>query len=177
MKFILFCFIAFLAINSAYAKNNIKSVPTDIGAFVLGFAEGLEISLNENATTCISQYVATLDDFENGVSLISTGFKKLSVSDIGAGITDLGQGLEAIPTIFSTCGVEQLIQQIESIAAQLSSGADGIIEVIAKEVINIIHKKANLTTEFKNLVNAWKVQDYQTAGENLGEVVGTLLDV
>jgi len=57
----------------------------------------------------------------------------------------------------------------------LSQGIGGIVEVLVKEVINIFSHGQDLTQDFKNAINFWKVGDYYHSGFYVGEIVGILL--
>eukprot|EP01132_Coremiostelium_polycephalum_P005135 gene5135-6395_t len=175
MKFIILILALVFASVNVEATRPVETTPAEFGQFVLGFVEGLEISMNANATQCIQQAGATFDDFSNGFTLISIGFKKKSISNVQQGLVDIGLGLQEIPQVLTLCKVEQFVAEIESLAKELSSGTAGIIEVILKEALNIFHNRVDLTTDFKTAISAWKSGDYTTSGKNVGEIVGVLL--
>jgi len=172
----IFALVAILAlVASASAKVSYRSTPGDVVNFIVGVADGLEISMNENATQCITESGATFDEFVTAFHLIDTGFQKKSVSLVGQGIEDFGLALQEVPVAFQTCGVEKFIQEIQSLAKELSSGTSGIIELVLKEALNIFHNRQDLTGEFKSAIADWKSGSYFGCGQNVGEIVGILL--
>ncbi|KAF2071730.1 hypothetical protein CYY_006954 [Polysphondylium violaceum] len=173
---VIFALVAILAlVASASAKTSYRSTPADIVSFIVGVADGLEISMNENATQCVTESGATFDEFVTAFHLIDQGFQKKSVALVGQGIEDFGLALQEVPVAFQTCGVEKFVQEIESLAKQLSSGTDGIIEIILKEALNIFHNRVDLSGEFKAAIADWKSGSFFGCGQNVGEIVGILL--
>ncbi|EGC30924.1 hypothetical protein DICPUDRAFT_11690, partial [Dictyostelium purpureum] len=148
---------------------------TDVGHFLLGLAEGLEMAVSSEAQQCFNDATTSFKDFENAFSLISQGFKTYSKDKIESGFIDLGAGLLLIPDIYEQCNIQKFVNEIRAIAEKLESGEAGVFEVIIKEVINIFAHHTAITTEFKMAISDWQNNDFLDSGINVGKILGILL--
>ncbi|EGC35574.1 hypothetical protein DICPUDRAFT_91999 [Dictyostelium purpureum] len=169
--FVIFAIFALLGATFAKEESDI----TEIGQFLIGFADGMEITLNPNSQACLNGAENTLNEFVTGFQLIDSGFKSKSISQVGVGIQDLGIAIQSIPVVYQSCGITQFVSDIEDIAKELSSGADGVVEFILKEALEIWKNKHNLTDDFKTMIADWKSGDFADCGKELGTIVGVLI--
>ncbi|GAM20317.1 hypothetical protein SAMD00019534_034920, partial [Acytostelium subglobosum LB1] len=150
--------------------------PAQFGDFMLGFCAGMEIAMNGNVSTCVADSNATWEDFANGFDLIGKGFDHLSASDFTKGMSLVGDGLAEIPAVFGSCGITQFIADILTVSKELSTGVPGVIDVIVKETLNILHHGKDISADWKGMVKDWHSGNYGSSGQYLGLVVGILLN-
>ncbi|GAM21232.1 hypothetical protein SAMD00019534_044070, partial [Acytostelium subglobosum LB1] len=149
--------------------------PAEFGDFMVGFCEGMEIAMNGNVSTCVAESDAAWEDFANGFHLIGKGFDHLSARDFTKGMELVGNGLAEIPPVFDECGITQFLADIISVSKELSSGAEGVIEVVVKETLNIFHHGDDISEDWKNMVKEWKKENYNQSGVSLGLLVGIIM--
>ncbi|KAK5582830.1 hypothetical protein RB653_004418 [Dictyostelium firmibasis] len=166
--------ITLLAIFALF-NCSLGNTATNAGEFLLGFAQGVEITLNSNSQACLSGVTSTLDEFQTAFQLIDSGFKSKSVNQVKTGITDLGLAIQQIPVDYEACKITQLVQEIEEIASKLSSGVDGIVDIILKEAVEIWEHKNDLSSDFKTAIADWKSSDFNGSGVAVGSIVGDLI--
>ncbi|KYQ99713.1 hypothetical protein DLAC_03653 [Tieghemostelium lacteum] len=175
MKFVATLLVLALIATSAFAASPKDNAVADIADFIIGFADGLEVTLNGNASQCVAQAGTTFDEFSLSYQLIQTGLKKKSASLVGQGIEDFGLALQQIPTVLQICGATEFIDEIKSIAEELASGSAGIIEVILKEALNIFTHRQDITSDFEDMISSFNSGSYQASGDYAGTIVGILI--
>ncbi|EGC34215.1 hypothetical protein DICPUDRAFT_92268 [Dictyostelium purpureum] len=153
--------------------ENLQSTK-DFGKFLVGFAEGLEISLSGHLKSCIASIDSSFADLSAAYHNIDSGFSHKSSSTMRAGLRDFGHGILDVYNAYNRCGVKSLISDIRTIAAEVSSET-GILKLVIHEGIDIIHNAHTLTTSFKNMISDCKRGDFTGCGVNSGRIVGILI--
>jgi len=148
----------------------------DVVAFIEGFATGVESEIG-NVTECTKDLDITLNDFEVGFSLIKRGISRIWIPDVEKGLRYFGNGLKEVALVLKVCNATRLAEDIADIAMELSQGIKGVVEIIAKEILNIFHHGADITSDFKAAIASWEKRDYFKSGFYTGKIVGILLDI
>ncbi|KAM9953007.1 hypothetical protein ACTFIR_008065 [Dictyostelium discoideum] len=170
MRLLITLFAIFALFNCSLANT-----ATNVGEFLIGFAQGVEITLNSNSQACLSGVTSTFDEFQTAFQLIESGFESKSISQVKTGITDLGLAIQQVPVDYDACGITQFVEEIEEIASKLSSGVDGIVDVILKEAVEIWEHKNDLSADFKTAIADWKSSNYNGSGVAVGSIIGDLI--
>lgn len=61
----------------------------------------------------------------------------------------MGNGISEVALVLQQCDAGEIVQEIESLASQLSSGPEAIVEVVIKEAVNIFRHGSDLTSDVK----------------------------
>eukprot|EP01116_Phalansterium_solitarium_P003266 TRINITY_DN1403_c0_g1_i1.p1 TRINITY_DN1403_c0_g1~~TRINITY_DN1403_c0_g1_i1.p1 ORF type:complete len:205 (-),score=87.87 TRINITY_DN1403_c0_g1_i1:515-1129(-) len=154
------------------------STRNDTVQFIEGVALGLAADFG-NVTECTKEGTTVIDDFDKAYTEIKNGFAHMNVPEIAAGLVDFGAGLDELAAALSDCGEEQLVADIANLAKYLSEGPKGILELIAKEILNFFNQENTLGYDYKRAIAAWDAdpRDYKTAGFYTGEIIGIFLDI
>lgn len=160
--FLITVFLLFVSINCQ--DSGLK--------FFEGFAQGIEAEIG-NPKECAKSANITLTDFDNGYLAIKHGVEHLSIDEVKQGLLDWSLGLQQMTEGLKACGAFQLAADIEKLAADIQTG-EGIVELIAREVLNIIEN--DIAGLFHNAVKAWERSDYYNCGVYTGQIVGLLLE-
>jgi hypothetical protein len=142
--------------------------------FLEGFGEGIDSDFG-NISICAKDLNITLEDFDDAFRDIEHGIDHLDAAEIKRGIEAFGRGLLELVKALRACGFLTLADDIYKIASELASGAFGIVEVIVKEIINILWHEHDLTKWFHDASKAWNSQNYKMAGYWTGKIVGLFL--
>jgi hypothetical protein len=144
----------------------------------IGFIEGIALGIESdfgNVTECTQEAEFAYESLERSFQELQEGFRQKSVGLITAGIIDLGFGIQEIGKDLKTCDIGEILEDIEKIAKELSSGVTGIIEVIVKEAVNIFSHHKDITNDIKNAYSFWGQGKYQLAGVQVGKLLGFLI--
>jgi len=141
--------------------------------FLEGLAEGVETDFG-NVTNCTQDLDITIDDFETGFDLISSGLRDWSPSKIRDGLDDWVNGLIEIKVAIDQCGSAEFIADIASIIADFTSWT-GVAEFCYDELTTIWHERTVLQNAFIAADAGFKAGDYFLAGKNLGVILGILI--
>jgi len=154
----------------------VGDIAKNIGEFVLGFADGLAVELG--FAKCIANVNATYSNTKTAIDFFEKGFNKITPESmmeafkvIGTVLVDLGK---AIVDCYHSS--ENLVNQLEGIAATLSAGPAAILEVVVSEGVHVWHDRKEITQDCKALVSDWRAGDYMGSGQALGSIVGELVN-
>jgi len=145
------------------------------------FLEGVELGLSAdfgNLTECVKDENTIIEDFDKAFAAIKQGFDHMNIPEIAAGLVYFGDALQEMATALGDCGEEQLVEAIANLAKYLSEGPKGILELIAKEILNFYNQEATLGHDYKQAIAAWEAnpRDYKAAGFYSGEIIGIFLN-
>jgi len=155
-------------------KPKVKDTPEqNLIFFVEGLAYGVEAEVG-NITECMEDLNITLADFEKGFADISQGIDWLDIFQIEKGLKEWSAGVTEVNEVLKVCGAEKLAEDIAKIVAEVSSGTTGLLEFVAKEILNILDNGVGQL--FRQAVDAWEANNYYDSGKYCGEALGILLN-
>jgi hypothetical protein len=88
----------------------------------------------------------------------------------------MSAGVAALQKVFNDCGADKFAADLGRISALLKDGAWGWVELIAKEIANVLSHRDSLGHYFRHGVKAWHVGDYKQAGFDTGRALGILIE-
>eukprot|EP00357_Protocruzia_adherens_P007842 CAMPEP_0114996282 /NCGR_PEP_ID=MMETSP0216-20121206/14217_1 /TAXON_ID=223996 /ORGANISM="Protocruzia adherens, Strain Boccale" /LENGTH=262 /DNA_ID=CAMNT_0002360455 /DNA_START=249 /DNA_END=1037 /DNA_ORIENTATION=+ len=143
----------------------------EVGAAAL---QGILIGLKSDVS--IQEIVNCVDDFNGIVSGIEDAFKHFREGDMGTGVDRLAQALTGIPTALTVCKgseseVKQLVQETEE-ALEIFRHPRTLIYRIGH---NLVVNGVDIYKEISAGVDAWKIDEYQESGFNIGSALKLLL--
>ena len=144
--------------------------------FVRGLGLGLEAEFAKNLTVCIDDENTVLKDFSLAFSYLRHGIDSISVRSVEEGLKLLGEGLFEVRAVFQECGVKEGVSDIEAIAKDLQSGPIGWVELIAKEVLNILSHRKNLGHFLREAIKKFDAHDFYRSGVDTGCAVAILIE-
>jgi len=153
-----------------YGKLETKE---DLVNFLKGVAVGLDVIMGD-PTACVRDVTNMTSDFNDAVQLIAHGIKTLSVKTVMEGLFAFADGVEKLADAFKACGIEKTADSIIKIVTEIKSGQ--VQAFIKDEIIHIFSHGRELIEIFKAMVADWKAKDYYSAGKDVGEVLGILID-
>eukprot|EP01083_Nonionella_stella_P126156 381700_1 len=107
------------------------------------------------------------------------GFKETDIEKIKEGIYEFALGIDTVADALIDCGVENLVNDIKRIVELVEiGGGDAFFEFVVDEAIYIIFKVGvkDVTQDFINMINAYKAEDWKTAGFYTGKITGMLIN-
>jgi len=148
----------------------------DLLKFVEGFEVGLVADFG-NLTACVNTSSDVLSDFDQAFSELEAAIKTKNVQDLTLALRDFGDALSELSLALGDCGEVELVQAIKNLGDYLREGPKGVLEIIAKEVVNVYLERQSLGFDFRAAIKAWDStpRDYYTAGLYTGEISGILL--
>jgi len=153
----------------------VKFTPKDFQGFLLGFAKGLQFQIGVNVSKCQGDIVLIERELTAAIADLKTGFSQKNVQAIYRAFKELGTAMDEIALSLKECGVEKIAEDISKLAAELAS-PDGLIKVLIQEALTIFHHKTDITANIKDLITSWQSKNYGKGGEDLGRIVGVLLE-
>jgi len=153
-----------------YGKMTTKD---DIISFLKGVAYGLDVIMGDPAA-CVRDITNMTSDFNDAVQLIAHGIKTLSVKSVMQGLFAFADGVEKLADGFKACGLEKTADSIIKIVTEIKEGQ--LQAFIKDEIMHIWSHGRDLIELFKDLAATWKAGDFYSAGKDVGEVLGILLD-
>jgi len=145
----------------------------DVLAFLKGVAVGLDVIMGD-PTACIRDIKNMTSDFNDAFQLIAHGIKTLNVKAVMEGLFAFADGIEKLADAFKACGIEKTAESIIKIVTEIKSGQ--IQAFIKDEIMHIWSHGRELIHLFKDIAASWKNKDFYTAGKDVGEVLGILID-
>eukprot|EP01121_Diplochlamys_sp_Union-15-3_P010627 TRINITY_DN299_c0_g1_i1.p1 TRINITY_DN299_c0_g1~~TRINITY_DN299_c0_g1_i1.p1 ORF type:complete len:171 (-),score=47.30 TRINITY_DN299_c0_g1_i1:31-543(-) len=164
--------VALLFLLAVAFASKWKITPEETVEFIEGVAVGLEVELG-NVTECTKDLNITLEDFEQGFADVRRGIDSISLSLVEKGIMEWGDGLKELVVVLKVCGADEAAADIEKIILQIESGPEGIVRLIAKEILNILDE--NVGSLFREAVDDWEDKDYFGSGKATGKILGILI--
>jgi len=130
-------------------------------------------------TECVKDETTLVQDFDTAFQSIKNGFDHMNIPEIAAGLVEFGAGLDELASALNDCGEEELVAAIANLAKYLSEGPKGILELIAKEILNFFNQENTLGYDYKKAIAAWNAdpRDFKAAGFYSGEIIGIFLDI
>lgn len=171
---LLFLTTAALAIRVKHGAA--ASAPTDVLEFVEGVAYGMEVEFAKNITVCVDDETTVLDDFSKGYALIKDGIEHFSTRDVEHGINQLGLGVLSLRDVFTGCGLNSTVEDLDKIAALLRGGVVGWVELIAEEVLNVLEHRQTLGGILRSAVKAYDKGEYKIMGYDTGRFIAILIE-
>jgi len=153
-----------------YGKLETKE---DVFNFLKGVAYGLDVVMGD-PTACIRDITNMTSDFNDAVQLIAHGIKTLNVKSVMEGLFAFADGVEKVADAFKACGIEKTAESIIKIVEEIKSGQ--IQAFIKDEVMHIFSHGRELIHLFKDVAAQWKASKFFEAGEDVGEILGILID-
>jgi len=145
----------------------------DVLAFLKGVAYGLDVVMGD-PTACIRDVTNMTSDFNDGVQLIAHGIKTVSVKSVVQGLFAFADGVEKLADAFKACGIEKTAESIIKVVQEIRNGE--VMTFVKDEVIHIFSHGRELIHLFKDVADEWKAKDFYTAGQDVGEILGILID-
>lgn len=157
------------------APPTVQNVSKAVGKFLLGFVAALGDDIGFKS--CISDINATFHDIQNISNHWGGGFKNKSPADIGGGFIALAQMLIDFGKAIKDCVTEgeDIAAKFTALGTKISADPWSIIEVIIKELMTILAHKDDITADCKSLPTDWDNGDWQSAGADVGDIVGILI--
>jgi len=153
-----------------YGKLETKQ---DVVNFLKGVAVGLDVIMGDPAA-CVKDITNMTSDFNDGVQLIAYGIKNLNVKSVMEGLFAFADGVEKLADAFKACGIEKMAESIIKIVKEIKSGQ--IQAFIKDEIMHIWSHGRELIHLFKDVAAEWKAKDFYSAGKDVGEILGILID-
>jgi len=153
-----------------YGKLSTKE---DVINFLKGVAVGLDVIMGDPAA-CVRDIQNMTSDFNDGVQLIAHGIKTLNVKAVMQGLFAFADGVEKLADAFKACGIEKMADSIIKIVTEIKSGQ--IQALIKDEIMHIWSHGRDLIELFKAVAADWKAGDFYSAGKDVGEILGILID-
>jgi len=155
-----------------------RAEPKDTVQFLEGFALGLASDFG-NVTECANDSSTVVDDFDKAYQEIKNGISHLNVAEVAQGLVDFGSGVQEIAKALEECGDAQLVADIANLGKYLSEGPAGILQLIAKEILNFYSDEKTLGYDYRQAIKAWDAspRDYHSAGFYTGEITGIFLNI
>eukprot|EP01108_Squamamoeba_japonica_P001755 TRINITY_DN1778_c0_g1_i3.p2 TRINITY_DN1778_c0_g1~~TRINITY_DN1778_c0_g1_i3.p2 ORF type:complete len:215 (-),score=106.26 TRINITY_DN1778_c0_g1_i3:49-654(-) len=177
---LVFCAIASTYATSAIAAQSHHLTPSDVKndtvLFVRGFGLGLEAEFSKNLTECVDDENDVLADFALAYNYIRGGIDHISIHKLEQGLGELGKAIAAMKSTIVDCGVTEGVHDIERIAQKLQSGPIGWVEVIAKEVLNILSHRKELGHFLRDAIKKFDQQDFYLSGVSTGCFTAVLIE-
>jgi len=145
----------------------------DVLAFLKGVAYGLDVVMGD-PTACIRDVTNMTSDFNDGVQLIAHGIKTLNVKSVMEGLFAFADGVEKVADAFKACGIEKTAESIIKIVTEIRNGE--VMAFVKDEVMHIFSHGRELIHLFKDVAAQWKAKDFYAAGQDVGEILGILID-
>jgi len=145
----------------------------DVLAFLKGVAYGLDVVMGD-PTACIRDITNMTSDFNDGVQLIAHGIKTLNVKSVMEGLFAFADGVEKVADAFKACGIEKTAESIIKIVTEIRNGE--VMAFVKDEVMHIFSHGRELIHLFKDVAAQWKAKDFYAAGQDVGEILGILID-
>jgi len=145
------------------------------------FLEGIELGLAAdfgNLTECVNDDNSIIEDFDKSFQQLKQGFDHMNIAEIASGLVYFGDALQEMAAALKDCGEEELVKAIANLAAYLTGGPKGILELIAKEILNFYNNEGTLGHDYKQAIAAWDAdpRDFKAAGFYSGEIIGIFLN-
>jgi len=165
----------FFHCHQAPPPPSAKNVTKAVGEFLLGFTEGLGDKIG--FASCLADIKATFHDIVTIVDLIENGINGRVVPAILKAFKLLGDLLKDVSAAVTACVADAtaFAAKMKAVGAALSGNAVAIIKVVLDELVHIFHDRAEITTDCKTTVAAWRGGDYQGSGKAVGDIVGVII--
>jgi len=156
----------------------LSSPESDTLAFLEGFALGLAEDFG-NITECRNDSITFVEEFDQAFTLIKKGIDHASINDIVQGLIEFANGIDEVAKALQDCGDAQVVADIANLAKYLKGGPAGIIQLIAKEVLQYFNDQKTLGYDYRQAIKAWDAtpRDYRTAGFYAGEITAIFLAI
>jgi len=154
----------------SYGKLESKQ---DVVNFLKGVAYGLDVIMGDPAA-CVKDVTTMVSDFNDAVQQIAHGIKTLNVKAVMQGLFAFADGVEKLADAFKACGIEKTADSIYKIVTEIKSGQ--IQAFIRDEIMHIWSHGRELIHLFKDVAAEWKAKDFYSAGKDVGEILGILID-
>jgi len=162
-----------IASNAELAQYGKIESKEDVINFLKGVAYGLDVVMGDPAA-CIKDINNMTSDFNDAVQLIAYGIKHLSVKSVMQGLFAFADGVEKLADGFKDCGLEKIAESIIKIVTEIKEGQ--VMAFIKDEVMHILSHGRELIHLFKDVASEWKDKNFYAAGEDVGEILGILID-
>jgi len=161
---------------AAPSHYRLQNPATDLLLFLEGVGEGLVTDFG-NLTECVNDSTTLLEDFDKAFTAIDLAIKHKSISELVVALKLFGVGVDELALVLKDCGDAELIAAIADLAAYFAQGPEGVIELIAKEILNVFADRHTLGSDFREAIKAWqaKPRDFKTAGLYTGEIIGIFI--
>lgn len=152
-----------------------KDIAKAMGQFFLGFVEGLGQEIG--FTDCLQDLADVYQDVKSIVDFIQTGINGRVIPAIAKGFELLGDLLKDVSKAITACvkDAEAFAKKMSDLASALSGNVFSIIKVVIDELVHIWHDRAEITTDSRQVVTAWRGGDYEASGKGVGDIVGIIL--
>jgi len=157
------------------APTPAKNVTSNIGDFILGFAEGLGKDIGFAA--CIQDVNQTYQNIRVIVDFFEHGFNHKAPASIAKAFELIGGMIKDFGNAITVCvkDAAELAAKIKNLAAILSGNVGDIIKIIVQDVVHIYHERRELTDDCKAVVSDWHAGDFKGSGKAVGDIVGVIL--
>lgn len=165
--------VAFILKESA---NPTKDLPAnftyDAVMFTEGLAEGMAVTMGD-PSLCIADVDGMVHQFDLSFQDLEYGFSKKSLRHVIDGIDELADGIKYGADTFKACGFITAAEDIEKIVVEIKSGK--VVQVVIEEAVKIFSHGKQVEHLFIGAKDAWKVGDFKTSGDNVGQLVAFLI--
>jgi len=162
-----------VASNAELARYGKLESKEDVIAFLKGVAYGLDVVMGD-PTACVRDVTNMTSDFNDGVQLIAHGIKTLNVKAVMQGLFAFADGVEKLADAFKACGIEKTAENVIKIVEEIKDGQ--VMAFIKDEVMHIFGHGRELIHLFKDVATEWQAKDFYSAGKDVGEILGILID-
>eukprot|EP01065_Artemidia_motanka_P000449 TRINITY_DN101_c0_g1_i2.p2 TRINITY_DN101_c0_g1~~TRINITY_DN101_c0_g1_i2.p2 ORF type:complete len:294 (+),score=130.71 TRINITY_DN101_c0_g1_i2:70-951(+) len=157
------------------APPTAANVTKAIGLFLLGFVDAIGEDIG--FATCIADIKKTFQDIGQVASFFENGLKGKDAATIGKGFELIGGLLIDFGKAIIACVSEgsSIAAKFSALGTKVSADPFSVVEVIIKELIYVLAHKDDITTDVKAIPADWKTGDWQSAGHDVGDIVGILI--
>jgi len=162
-----------VASNAELDKYGKIETKEDIISFLKGVAYGLDVVMGD-PTACVRDVLNMTSDFNDAVQLIAYGIKHLNVKSVAQGLFAFADGAKKLADGFKACGIEKTASSIIKIVEEIKNGQ--VMAFVKDEVMHIFGHGRELIRLFIDVTDEWKAKDFYSAGQDVGEILGILID-
>jgi len=150
------------------------TVAKEVGAFVLGFSEGLGAEIG--FADCLSDVNQTARDIKAVVDFFEAGFNHKTIPAIVKAFTLIGSLMKDFGTAITACvkDAKDFAAKIKDVASALSGNVMDVIKVIVQDAVHVWKDRAEITADCKAVTTDWNGQDFKGAGKAVGDIVGII---
>jgi hypothetical protein len=152
------------------------NVTKKVGEFMLGFAEGLGTEIG--FADCIQDINATVHVIESMVDFFESGINWKSLSTVVKAFELIAELLKDVATAVTACvkDAKAFVAKIQDLASALSGNVLSVVKVVIEEAVHIFRERTEITDDCKGCVTSWRGGDYKSAGKDVGDIVGIILN-
>ena len=122
---------------------------------------------SSSLAACINGVADAGIDFTSAIGDIGNAINQDSVDQLKSGLNELVEGMEGVKQALENCpGMDQLVEDLGTTIAEVSSGIGDIVEV-AKILINGI----NIYDDVSSAINDWNNGNYVAFGGDIANLI------